>query len=82
MADRTYDPHRSVSVALTAVRTVLSRAHTAKHEITEAETGRYAPNAAHPGGDVTDMQAALDEVITRLQRWERLPARHRGGRYA
>lgn len=66
-----YDPRQSVSVPLTEVRTVLSRAKSALAIINRE--GHH-----HPGHDLDAMKAMLETVVKMLEPWERKSTR--GGR--
>lgn len=73
-----YDPRRSTSVALTEVRTVLSRARAALRKVggpgipvDPAWPSRYAEYAPHNGDDLDEIWEALNLVVCTLERWER-----------
>lgn len=79
--EQEYDPHRTVSAALTEVRTVLSRAMSAATTLEDDVPGfdstmhdgkpRYAEYAPHPHPDLPEMRAAIRKVIELLEPWER-----------
>lgn len=80
-----YDPHRTVSAALTEVRTLLRRAQTAIRlieddpliRVTEGEwdysvqPARYVPPETIPHPDADEMIEVLKETVEKLKRWER-----------
>lgn len=70
-----YDPHRSTSVALTAVRTVHSRARKALAEIGHPGLTHYPSMFPHEGDDLDAIRTALQQVELLLRRWERYPTR-------
>jgi hypothetical protein len=88
-----YDPHRSTSLVLTEVRTVLSRAETAIETIERNPTWilidsdwdygqsppAYVPPVTQRHPDVDDMLAALRDAVAALERW-RGPSKRRGPR--
>ena len=74
--------HRDVGMALTEMRTVLSRAKTARDNIldpTRREEIRFGMvngvwsviDPGHPDPDQDEMIAALDTFIAAAERWER-----------
>jgi len=78
-----YDPRQSVSVPLSEVRTVLSRAKSALAIIKDSEEAavQLLYGSAHPGPDLEAIKAALETAVRALEPWERHGSRAgRGGR--
>lgn len=75
MADR----GRDTSDELTEVRTVLSRAESALHRFAFLRSAREQWGGLYPvtDPDEQEMEAALNEVVSLLDRWRRTGRSHR-----
>jgi hypothetical protein len=71
-----YDPHRSTSIMLTELRTLLRRARTATARADDS--GRAVSTLSgfqgHGGHDLEEIKSALAQVIETLSPWERRPS--------